>query len=735
MPWLSHAVRWLVFAAALAACNASPYLLGGPTGDGGTGDGGGSGGDDGGGGGGDGGGSGDGGGGGDGTMCVPQLEACNAADDDCDGKTDEGFMLDKDPSNCGSCGNRCSDPTMTQAGTCMNSTCQFTCLPGKLDLDPNVPGCEYTCTPTNGGVESCDFADNDCDGTFDENIDTLTDVNNCGGCGRVCTVLNATEQCRDVNSDGIGDCTFSSCDAGFGDVFPMIPGCEYACPVFPAVGETCDFVDQDCDGRVDEGTLPGAGGQCTAAGFEALGDTGRCTFGTRSCSAGSLVCQGYIGPLADAPGGKENACNSADDDCDGSTDEGYDLQTDVRNCGTCGNDCTGVVPNAIAACVSGACGKLACLPGWVDLTPATPGCDYQCMKSGETDVCDGIDNDCDGDIDDEVTLPTGFCRTNGACAGTSAVCALDPCTNRKRIYCPYGSSVELDAVTCDVESQESRCDNVDNDCDGATDESFPAKKNQLACDDGDVGACKRVGVYACNATQNGVTCDFTNSPPDQLPQPEICNGLDDNCNGTLDENAPDTMVTVTNSLNQPLFRIDAYEASRPNATMSSPGTMTHRSCSQPLRMPWSSVTQTQAAAACAAAGKRMCTATEWQQACEGLAQRTYPYGSTYAPNSCNGNDYDPDCALPDSDGALATGSSYGCPTPPAQSVCVSQWGAYDLSGNLKEWTSTQVQPGVFNVRGGGFDSAAGGMTCQFDFVSMEPTFTFPNLGFRCCTNP
>ena len=86
---------------------------------------------------------------------------------------------------------------------------------------------------------------------------------------------------------------------------------------------------------------------------------------------------------------------------------------------------------------------------------------------------------------------------------------MDPCTNRKRIYCPYTASVELDAVTCDVESQESRCDNLDNDCDGATDESFPAKKNQLACDDGDVGACKRVGVYACNTTQNGVTCDFT----------------------------------------------------------------------------------------------------------------------------------------------------------------------------------------------------------------------------------
>ena len=734
MPWLSHGLRWIALAATLAACDASPYLLGGPTGgDGGIG-GDGGGGDDGGGGGDGGGGD---GGGGDGTICVPKLELCNSADDDCDGMTDETFTLSMDPSNCGACGNRCSDPTMTQSGTCVNSACVFACLPGKLDLDPNVPGCEYTCTPTNGGVESCDFADNDCDNKIDENIDTITDINNCGGCGRVCTVLNATEQCRDLNMDSVGDCTYSSCDAGYGDVFPMIPGCEYTCPVFPTAGEICDFIDQDCDGRVDEGTLPGVGGQCTAVGLEALGDTGRCTFGTLACSAGSFQCQGYVGPLPNAPGGKENACNSTDDDCDGATDEGYVLATDVRNCGTCGNDCTvaGVVPNAIPACVAGTCSKAACLPGWVDLTPATPGCDYQCTKSGETDVCDGVDNDCDGDIDDEVTLPTGFCRVNGACAGTAAVCAMDPCTNRKRIYCPYTASVELDPATCDVKNQESRCDNLDNDCDGATDESFPAKKDQLACDDGDIGVCKRVGVYACNSTQNGVTCDFTNSPPDQLPQSEVCNGLDEDCDTRIDEFAPDAMVAVTNSLNQTLFNIYAYEASRPNATVVNAGTMTHRSCSRASVLPWASITQGQAAAACVAAGKRLCTASEWRQACAGLANNVYPYGNTYQANSCNGNDYDDDCTSPDSDLVLATGSPFGCPTKPAQSMCKSSYNVFDLSGNLKEWTSTQVSPGAFGIRGGAYDTPAGGLACDFAFVTGDATFSFSNLGFRCCSDP
>ena len=151
-------------------------------------------------------------------------------------------------------------------------------------------------------------------------------------------------------------------------------------------------------------------------------------------------------------------------------------------------------------------------------------------------------------------------------------------------------------------------------------------------------------------------------------------------------------------------------------------------------LPWASVTESQAATACAAAGKRLCTAAEWQLACAGNTGLTYPYGNAYQPNACNGNDYDPDCMPPDSDRALPTGSSYGCPTKPAQSACVSPVGALDMSGNLKEWTSTQVQPGAFGIRGGGYDTPAGGLACQFSFVSADPTFLFANLGFRCCAD-
>ncbi len=57
-------------------------------------------------------------------MCVPSTETCNGADDDCDGSVDEDFDLTADPSNCGSCGNRCRGGNSTCCtGVCQRGTC------------------------------------------------------------------------------------------------------------------------------------------------------------------------------------------------------------------------------------------------------------------------------------------------------------------------------------------------------------------------------------------------------------------------------------------------------------------------------------------------------------------------------------------------------------------------------------------------------------------------------------
>ncbi len=701
------AIGILMLCAALAAaCNVREYTLGGAVDDGG--------------GGGDGdvdpgdGAVDDGGnpiptdGGSGADACVGVVESCNLRDDDCDLRVDETFDLTRNPAHCGGCDRACRQPNT--AGTCVTSQCQFTCLPGWVDRDNNpANGCDYFCTPTNGGVERCDLVDNDCDGNSDEGLMLDSDEQNCGTCGNVCRALNATSTCT------AGTCGFGACTPGFADLAPATVGCEYTCPIFPTQAETCDNVDQDCDGRVDEGAIAGVGGTCTQAGLEGLGDTGACTFGTVECRFGVLACVGYDGPSSEV-------CNDVDDDCDGPVDEPFDKQNDPRFCGGC-TPCN--LPHAIAGCTAGLCNVATCQPGFVDQDrlPGN-GCEYACTPSG-TEVCDGRDNDCDLRTDEALTPPANFCRTAGACGGTVPTCAADACSTTVTWQCEYGAATE--ATACgDLPLQEARCDQLDGDCDGRIDEAYPTKGQ--ACADSGVGACRGTGTLACAAGGGGLACNITS--PGAAVTAEVCDAIDNDCDSRLDEGAPDQMVAVTRGPTS--FYVYTYEASRPDAALDDFGSAGHRACSRPGVLPWRNVTYNQATAACAAAGKRLCTESEWQIACEGLTPRLYPYGNVYLPAACNGRDNDPNCVGVNDDDVVATGTRHGCPAP-AQSQCVSTYGAYDLSGNLREWTSTPVGTSSFRVRGGGFDNVEQGLTCDLSFIALAPTFAFPNLGFRCCS--
>lgn len=75
------------------------------------------------------------------------------------------------------------------------------------------------------------------------------------------------------------------------------------------------------------------------------------------------------------------------------------------------------------------------------------------------------------------------------------------------------------------------CNDLDDDCDGAIDEDFPEKHQP--CDDGELGACRGTGELGCTTDGAGLQCTITN--PGAAPLDEVCNGLDDNCNGAIDE--------------------------------------------------------------------------------------------------------------------------------------------------------------------------------------------------------
>lgn len=307
--------------------------------------------------------------------------------------------------------------------------------------------------------------------------------------------------------------------------------CEGA--VGPAEDEACDgVVDEDCDGSVDEGC------PCTEGMVEPCGasDVGACELGERQCGGdGWSACSGAVGP-----GGEQ--CNGEDDDCDGAVDEAL-----RQACGS-----------GVGACVEG---SQVCAGG------AWGACDGGVVPGVEG--CDGIDDDCDGSVDEGVVAAcgsdVGICDAGvkpcvggvfGECGavvepgeqveGCGPGALDEDCDGSADEGCgciegeqrPCGSSegwCELGQQACmggqfaaclgGVGPQSEGCDGIDDDCDGTVDEGFGLGE---ACQVG-VGACRRNGVRVCGAGLG--VCDAQPG----VASNETCSGVDEDCDGRVDE--------------------------------------------------------------------------------------------------------------------------------------------------------------------------------------------------------
>ena len=492
-------------------------------------------------------------------------EECDGLDNDCDGDADEGYP-NADGDGLADCADDDDDNDLILD---VDDNCHFTANPDQLDTDldgfgdacdfgcylENVESWEEDCDGVPDDIDNCvlvanpDQSDVDLDGKGDacdddddndgvpDEIDNCQSVKNPGqadfdkdGVGDACDgdidgddVPDEDDNCPgipnqdqdDFDQDDEGDACDTDDD---NDGEPDVVDCE---PMDPAVThlaeESCNNIDDDCDGNVDEEDAAGCEDYLLDLDQDGYGVEGQSAC---LCKPGELYSTQEAGdcePLATAvhPTAVE-ACNGIDDDCNDKVDEGYpDLdQDDEADCVDPDDDGDGVADvtdncpvdvnedqaNFDLDNLGNVCDDDDDNDGSMDVDDCAP-FDADAFP-GHPEVCDGKDNDCNQEEDDGLG---------------STACGLGECEHTVE-NCVNGLPQSCDPFAGQADEV---CDGKDNDCNGIVDEESGSTTCGLGECEHTVDNCFDGMLQVCDPMEGSVD--------------EVCDKLDNNCNGEVDE--------------------------------------------------------------------------------------------------------------------------------------------------------------------------------------------------------
>lgn len=423
----------------------------------------------------------------DDTIYPGAPEFCDGVDSNCDGILDESsetFYVDAD-------GDGFGDPN-SQTESCG----------GEEGLVTNSLDCDDTLAEVNPNMEEiCDGLDNDCNGAVDEDLLFLfyvdADGDQYGG-------LQSVEACELP----IGY-TYNSEDCDDSDPF-----------INPAAIEVCDGLDNNCDLLIDEGLpLYDYYADADADGFGDPNSLVNACIQPPGMVSDNTDCDDANGSINPSV---SEVCNGVDDDCNAQTDDGLAFSSFYSDTD---GDGFGDVTSSVSTCLQPS-GMVADFSDCDDsdgtVNPSAP------------EVCNGVDDDCNSQVDDGLAFVFYFSDADGDGFGDAAT-QVSACLQ------PSGTVTDnndCDDTTASVSPAEAEvCNGIDDDCDGLVDAGAIDAISYYPDYDGDgYGAgnpllnCQQPIGYSATSTD----CDDTNVAINPAA-PEVCNGVDDNCNTQVDD--------------------------------------------------------------------------------------------------------------------------------------------------------------------------------------------------------